>query len=234
MRHQVAPPLKVPSSSRLLNISGGGLRFLDIQALISQTTLPEDFHRLSNSRGSSIVQQNIAAMVAQSAKFKQAVTDSKKLKAKPTDDELLEVRSHSPPKVHKSCKPPVSSGSLAISDTLQLYAFYKQGIQETKFEDAPKPGTFDFKVSHVAAIRASFCAHQSFASTSSGIDREETDGLFFTGQIQVQSLGEARRGKDDPRGGPDKVCCPRGEVEGNIRICGIGRWGSLMTGKEAS
>ncbi len=31
-------------------------------------------------------------MVAQSAKFKQAATDSKKLKAKPTDDELLEVR----------------------------------------------------------------------------------------------------------------------------------------------
>ena len=30
-------------------------------------------------------------MVAQSAKFKTAITDSKKLKAKPTDDELLEV-----------------------------------------------------------------------------------------------------------------------------------------------
>ena len=33
-------------------------------------------------------------MVVQTAKFKQAITDSKKLKAKPTDDELLEVRCH--------------------------------------------------------------------------------------------------------------------------------------------
>ncbi|KAL8792695.1 MAG: hypothetical protein Q9195_004670 [Heterodermia aff. obscurata] len=55
-------------------------------------------------------------MVVQTAKFKQAITDSKKLKAKPTDDELLE-----------------------------LYAFFKQGTQETKFEDATKPGAFDFK-----------------------------------------------------------------------------------------
>ncbi|KAL8826153.1 MAG: hypothetical protein Q9191_003977 [Dirinaria sp. TL-2023a] len=55
-------------------------------------------------------------MVTQSPKFKQATTDSKKLKAKPTDDELLE-----------------------------LYALYKVGTQETKFEDAPKPGAFDFK-----------------------------------------------------------------------------------------
>ena len=31
-------------------------------------------------------------MVAQSAKFTKAIADSKKLKAKPTDDELLEVR----------------------------------------------------------------------------------------------------------------------------------------------
>lgn len=31
-------------------------------------------------------------MVTQTPKFKQAITDSKKLKAKPTDDELLEVR----------------------------------------------------------------------------------------------------------------------------------------------
>ena len=31
-------------------------------------------------------------MVAQSAKFTKAAADSKKLKAKPTDDELLEVR----------------------------------------------------------------------------------------------------------------------------------------------
>ena len=33
----------------------------------------------------------VANMVTQTSKFKQAVTDSKKLKAKPTDDELLEV-----------------------------------------------------------------------------------------------------------------------------------------------
>ncbi|KAF2149969.1 acyl-CoA-binding protein [Myriangium duriaei CBS 260.36] len=53
---------------------------------------------------------------AQSPEFKKAVEDSRKLKAKPTDNELLE-----------------------------LYAFFKQGSQETKFEETTAPGTFDFK-----------------------------------------------------------------------------------------
>jgi acyl-CoA-binding protein len=29
----------------------------------------------------------------------------------------------------------------------QIYALFKQGSGETKFEDAPKPGMFDLKVS---------------------------------------------------------------------------------------
>lgn len=54
-------------------------------------------------------------MVAQSPQFKTAVVDSKKLQAKPTDDELL-----------------------------QLYALFKIGTGED-FAAATKPGSFDFK-----------------------------------------------------------------------------------------
>jgi len=52
----------------------------------------------------------------QSEAFKQAVIDSKKLTAKPSQDELL-----------------------------NLYALYKQGTQDPPIEDAENPGTFDLK-----------------------------------------------------------------------------------------
>ncbi|KAL2059494.1 hypothetical protein ABVK25_000787 [Lepraria finkii] len=54
-------------------------------------------------------------MVAQSAPFQKAITDSKKLQAKPKDEELL-----------------------------QLYALFKTGTGED-FSKADKPGNFDFK-----------------------------------------------------------------------------------------
>ena len=40
-------------------------------------------------------------MVAQTAEFKKAVEDSRKLKAKPSDDELLQVQIQSPQKHNK-------------------------------------------------------------------------------------------------------------------------------------
>ncbi|GAB7351170.1 hypothetical protein MBLNU459_g1620t1 [Dothideomycetes sp. NU459] len=52
--------------------------------------------------------------VAQTAEFKKAVEDSRKLKAKPTDDELL-----------------------------QLYGLFKQGTQDPPIESSPSPGMFD-------------------------------------------------------------------------------------------
>ncbi|ODH51312.1 hypothetical protein GX48_02552 [Paracoccidioides brasiliensis] len=56
-------------------------------------------------------------MAAQkSSNFEAAIEASRKLSRKPTDDDLLE-----------------------------LYALFKQGTQDPPFEDAPKPGTFDFK-----------------------------------------------------------------------------------------
>jgi hypothetical protein len=36
---------------------------------------------------------------------------------------------------------------------LQIYALFKQGSGETKFEDAPKPGMFDLKVSRLRRTR---------------------------------------------------------------------------------
>ncbi|OJD15561.1 hypothetical protein AJ78_04184 [Emergomyces pasteurianus Ep9510] len=52
----------------------------------------------------------------QTPEFEAAVEASRKLSTKPSDDDLLE-----------------------------LYALFKQGTQDPPFEDAPKPGTFDFK-----------------------------------------------------------------------------------------
>ncbi|KAF2455113.1 acyl CoA binding protein [Lineolata rhizophorae] len=52
----------------------------------------------------------------QSPEFKQAALDVKKLKAKPTNDELLE-----------------------------LYALYKHGTDEESIDDAKAPSMFDFK-----------------------------------------------------------------------------------------
>ncbi|KAI4722261.1 hypothetical protein E4T48_01412 [Aureobasidium sp. EXF-10727] len=57
-------------------------------------------------------------MVAQTAEFKKAVEDSRKLKAKPSDDELL-----------------------------QLYGLFKQGTQDPPIESSDKPGMFDLKSS---------------------------------------------------------------------------------------
>ncbi|EAS29189.1 uncharacterized protein CIMG_07935 [Coccidioides immitis RS] len=55
-------------------------------------------------------------MTAKTPEFEAAVEASRKLLAKPTDDELL-----------------------------MLYALFKQGMQDPPFETAPVPGTFDFK-----------------------------------------------------------------------------------------
>lgn len=52
----------------------------------------------------------------QSAEFKKAVEDSRKLKAKPTDTELLE-----------------------------LYGLFKQGTQDPPFEQTKAPGMFELK-----------------------------------------------------------------------------------------
>ncbi|KAK5737244.1 Enoyl-CoA delta isomerase 2, mitochondrial [Elasticomyces elasticus] len=53
---------------------------------------------------------------AQSAEFKKAVEDSRKLKAKPSDTELLE-----------------------------LYGLFKQGTQDPPFEQSKVPGMFELK-----------------------------------------------------------------------------------------
>ncbi|KAF1344036.1 acyl-CoA-binding protein [Delphinella strobiligena] len=54
--------------------------------------------------------------VAQTPAFKKAVEDSRKLKAKPSDNELLE-----------------------------LYGLFKQGTQDPTFEKSEAPGMFDLK-----------------------------------------------------------------------------------------
>ncbi|KLJ07460.1 diazepam-binding inhibitor (GABA receptor modulator, acyl-CoA-binding protein) [Blastomyces silverae] len=54
--------------------------------------------------------------VPKTPEFEAAVEASRKLSTKPSDDDLLE-----------------------------LYALFKQGTQDPPFEEAPKPGTFDFK-----------------------------------------------------------------------------------------
>jgi len=54
--------------------------------------------------------------VTLSPEFQQAVNDSKKLTAKPSNDDLL-----------------------------QLYALYKQALQDPPIEKAEAPGTFDLK-----------------------------------------------------------------------------------------
>ncbi|KAK0345124.1 acyl-CoA-binding protein (ACBP)/diazepam binding inhibitor (DBI)/endozepine (EP) [Friedmanniomyces endolithicus] len=55
-------------------------------------------------------------MAPQSAEFKKAVADSRKLKAKPSDTELLE-----------------------------LYGLFKQGTQDPPFEQTKAPGMFEIK-----------------------------------------------------------------------------------------
>ncbi|KAK0364371.1 acyl-CoA-binding protein (ACBP)/diazepam binding inhibitor (DBI)/endozepine (EP) [Friedmanniomyces endolithicus] len=55
-------------------------------------------------------------MAPQTAEFKKAVADSRKLKAKPTDTELLE-----------------------------LYGLFKQGTQDPPFDQTKAPGMFEIK-----------------------------------------------------------------------------------------
>ncbi len=73
----------------------------------------------------------------QSAEFKKAVEDSRKLKAKPTDDELLQVR-----RILQFVE------DAHLTDTLfQLYGLFKQGTQDPPIDQSEKPGMFDLKVS---------------------------------------------------------------------------------------
>ena len=71
--------------------------------------------------------------VEQSPEFKKAVEESRKLKTKPSQDELLEVRSY-------------LCGRSLDTDESQLYALFKQGSQDPPFEEAPKPGMMDLQV----------------------------------------------------------------------------------------
>lgn len=86
-------------------------------------------------------------MVAQTPAFKKAVEDSRKLKAKPNNDELLEVlnRLFFP---SFPCYCSMLLGVLyadLILPYVQLYAHYKQGTGED-FSKATQPGTFAFQV----------------------------------------------------------------------------------------
>ncbi len=83
-------------------------------------------------------------MAPQTAEFKKAVADSRKLKAKPTDTELLEVRVPIiPPK--SSAKP---HSDLCL---VQLYGLFKQGTQDPPFDQTKAPGMFEIKVTHSPA-----------------------------------------------------------------------------------
>jgi hypothetical protein len=55
---------------------------------------------------------------------------------------------------------------LTVSVILQIYALFKQGSGETKFEDAPKPGMFDLKVSE-RATASNDSEHRQRAPTAS-------------------------------------------------------------------
>jgi len=78
-------------------------------------------------------------MVAQSAEFKKAVEDSRSLTKTPTNDELLEVSNY-------LTLPPTICAPLTVFLTPLIYALFKQGSGDVKFDDAPKPGMFDLKV----------------------------------------------------------------------------------------
>jgi diazepam-binding inhibitor (GABA receptor modulator, acyl-CoA-binding protein) len=76
----------------------------------------------------------------QSEDFKKAVIDSRKLKAKPNNDELLDVHDLLPNTLSpQDIMPPANLYR-------QLYALFKQGTQDPPFEETDKPGVFDFKV----------------------------------------------------------------------------------------
>lgn len=97
-------------------------------------------------------------MVEQTAEFKKAVEDSRKLKQKPNQNELLEVRSL--PERTNEETPSLEPRSQRPQDCLsadmnQLYAHFKQGSQDPPFEQAEKPGSFDFAVSLPSPSRSS-------------------------------------------------------------------------------
>lgn len=71
--------------------------------------------------------------------FEKAVKDSRNLKAKPDNDELLEVSFPTP---GFQLGQPTADVSLST----QLYSLFKQGTQDPPFAEAPKPGMFDLTV----------------------------------------------------------------------------------------
>ena len=50
--------------------------------------------------------------------------------------------------------------------------------------------------------------------------------LVGEGEVQIQRLEEARRRKDNPRRGTDKVCPARRKIEGYIWVRGVKWWKS--------
>lgn len=76
----------------------------------------------------------------QSAAFKKAIEDSKKLTSKPGPDELLQLYGN--PRLF----PPLATTPYNLTRHLSLSALYKIGTGED-FSKATAPGTFDFKAS---------------------------------------------------------------------------------------
>ena len=86
----------------------------------------------------------------QTAEFKKAVGDSRKLKAKPTDTELLEVNRSSVQEA-RPC--------ILTHHPLQLYGLFKQGTQDPPFADTKAPGMFELKVRSSAQEKTGQCEH---------------------------------------------------------------------------
>jgi len=77
--------------------------------------------------------------IAQTPQFKKAIDDSRKLKAKPNNDELLQVSQPA-----QSCQTQPRTSPLTTSS--QLYGLFKQGSQDPPFEKTTAPGMFEMKV----------------------------------------------------------------------------------------
>lgn len=111
-------------------------------------------------------------MATQSEAFKTAVVDSKKLTAKPSNDQLLELYgSHSP-----TSPLPLPSVSLLLTRTRPT-GLFKVGCGED-FSTVTAPGAFDFKVRHSLTVG-------SRAAETNYNDEP-------TGQVQVPRLEGAR------------------------------------------
>ncbi|KAI9774678.1 MAG: hypothetical protein M1840_002927 [Geoglossum simile] len=80
--------------------------------------------------------------VPQSDEFKDATVESRRLKGKPNDKELLEVRhlllTPDTPRSYAFPAPPVNLYR-------QLYALFKQGTQDPPFDGTAELGLFDFR-----------------------------------------------------------------------------------------